>query len=252
MKRTKREIMAGVECVSPKIIDHNTVEYKRINGDRVIRLHLTDIITFKTNGDVVLNSGGWQTVTTKDRMNKFLPRYWSIYQKSNFWFLMYALYTRDDPENKTRVDYVYQDGITILGTGGVSGAGEDRKKLDKRLKQIKVYVDGFMKKLVARKLPQPSNGDCWYCLFKDKDGKTWGDMGDRSYHMLQHFEDKYYVPSLLMNAIKEIPISDAAKSAIGYWLKYHEERCESFESVGKEQTRKSLTRYLKRRLGMAA
>ena len=248
MRRTKAEIMAGVECVSSKIIDHNTVESMRINGDRVIRLHLTDIITFKPSGDIRLDSRGWQTVTTKERMNKFLPKGWGIYQEKNIWYLSKGEYW-SDPDRKR---WVYQNGITILGTGGVSGAGPDRKKLNKRLKQIKVYVDGFMKKLVARELDQPGGGDCWFCLLKDKDGKTWGDMGDRSDHILEHFHDEYYVPSLLMNAIKEIPVSQVAESCVGYWFKYHDHAYGSFEDVGKEQVRKSLTRYLKRRLGMAA
>ena len=56
-KRSKSEIMAGVESVSSKIIDNNTVEYYRENGDRVIRLHLTDVVTFKSNGDIILDSG---------------------------------------------------------------------------------------------------------------------------------------------------------------------------------------------------
>jgi len=239
--------MAGVESTSSKIVDHNTVGYRRINGDRVIRLHLTDIMTFKANGDIVLNSGGWQTVTTKERMNKYLPFGWNLTQSKNVWCLGKGCW--NDPERK---EYVYQDGITILSTGGVKGAGENRKELDKRLKQIKKYVDGYMKQLLTRKLPQPGNGDCWYCLFKDKDGRTWGDLGNKSSHIIEHFKDKYYVPSLLMNAIKEIPISDAASSSVGYWLKYHDQECKWFEDIGKEQVRKSLTRYLKRRLGMAA
>jgi len=247
MRRTKTEIMAGVECVSSRIIDHNTVEYIRMDGSRVIRLHLTDIITFKPNGDIVLNSGGWQTVTTKERMNKFLPGGWYLTQSKNVWYLSHGRWHSPD-----RVEFVYQDGITILGTGGVSGAGEDRKLLDKRLKQIKVYVDGFMKKLVARKLPQPSNGDCWYCLFKDKDGKAWGDMGDKSGHILEHFKDKYYVPSLLMNAMEEFGVSQMDKHCVGYWLKYYNDRIESMEDWAGKNIRKVLTRYLKRRLGMAA
>uniref|UniRef100_A0A6M3LK84 Uncharacterized protein n=1 Tax=viral metagenome TaxID=1070528 RepID=A0A6M3LK84_9ZZZZ len=242
MRQTKREIMTGVEYVKSKLVDHNTVEYHCIDGTKVIRLHRTDILVFKPNGDVVLNSGGWQTVVTKERMNGFLPKGWGIYQEKNVWYLSKGEYW-SDPDRKS---WVYQDGITILGTGGVSGASKDRKKLDKRLKDIRVYVDGFMKKLVARELPQPGNGDCWFCLFKDKDGRT------RSDHILEHFKDKYYVPSLLMNAIAEIPVSQTSKSSIGYWFKVHDQECTWFEDISKEQVKKSLTRYLKRRLGMAA
>jgi len=248
MKQTKREIMAGVECVSSKIVDNNTVEYKRIDGARVIRLHRTDILVFKPSGDVALNSGGRQTVTTKERMNKFLPKGWGIYQEKNVWYLSKGEYW-SDPDRKS---WVYQDGITILSAGGASGAGKDRKKLDKRLKRIKAYVDGFIKKLAARELEQPGDGDCWYCLFEDKYDRTWGDIGDRSHHILGHFKDKYYVPSLLMNAIKELPVSRITESCIGYWFKRHDQTCRSFENIGKKQVRKSLTRYLKRRLGMAA
>jgi len=68
-RRTKRQIMAGVNCTSSSIVDHNTVEYERENGDRVIRLHLTDIVTFRPDGTIMLNSGGWKTITTKTRMN---------------------------------------------------------------------------------------------------------------------------------------------------------------------------------------
>ena len=247
MRQTKREIMIGVACFTSKLVDHNTVEYHCIDGTRVIRLHRIDILVFKPNGDVVLNSDGWQTVTTKERMNKFLPKDWGIYQKKNVWYLSKGEYW-SDPDRKS---WVYQDGITILGTGGVSGASKDRKELDKRLKQIKVYVDGFMKKLVARELKQPGNGDCWFCLFKDKDGRTWGDHSGND-HILNHFRQKYYVPSLLVNAVKEIPVSQATNSSIGYWFNIYNETCDMFERIGKEQVRKSLTRYLKRRLGMAA
>jgi len=248
MRQTKREIMTGVEYVKSKLVDHNTVEYHCIDGTKVIRLHRTDILVFKLNGDVVLNSGGWQTVVTKERMNKFLPKGWGIYQEKNVWYLSKREYW-SDPDRKS---WVYQDGITILGTGGVVGSSKDRKKLDKRLKDIKVYVDGFMKKLVARKLPQPGNGDCWFCLFKNKDGKTLGDMDDRSHHILEHFKEKYYVPSLLFNAITEFPVSRIVASSVGYWVRHHDKYVAWFDEEAKQAVRKSLTRYLKRRLGMAA
>jgi hypothetical protein len=39
-------------------------------GDRIaIRLHNTDIVSFFPNGDTEFNSGGWRTMTTKDRMH---------------------------------------------------------------------------------------------------------------------------------------------------------------------------------------
>lgn len=51
-----------------------------------IRLHDTDILTFESD-HVTLNSGGWKTVTTKARMNQYLPTEVYINQKDYEWFV---------------------------------------------------------------------------------------------------------------------------------------------------------------------
>lgn len=62
--------------------------YARMDGDTVvIRLHATDIARLAPDGTVTLNSGGWQTVTTKGRMNGCLPTYMGICQKNHAWTL---------------------------------------------------------------------------------------------------------------------------------------------------------------------
>jgi len=114
MKENKSEIMRGIESVKSKIVANNTIEYYRENGDRVIRLHHTDIITFKVNGDIVLNSGGWLTSTTKGRMNAFLPPHVkTIYQNRGSWFI----------DGK-----IFKDGLTIHPDGTMEGYEEDEKK----------------------------------------------------------------------------------------------------------------------------
>ena len=49
--------------------------------------HNTCVVTFYHNGDVMLNTGGWQTNTTKERMNMCLPSYWFVFQKNWTWYL---------------------------------------------------------------------------------------------------------------------------------------------------------------------
>ena len=241
MRKTKREIMDGVESIKSRLIDNNTVEYYRADGSKVIRLHLTDIITFNPDGSCTLNSGGWQTVTTKDRINKFSPC--RVFQDKSVWYI--NLNGSWDRENWIP----YADGITIHPDGSVKGQGEDPRELIKLQKQIDRYVKGFMVKLEARKIEQPSGGDCWGCYFKDE--KTGREvMG--SDHILDHFKEKYYVPSLLFNAIKQISVSQVAMHYIGYSTKMHDEPLTWAEDVAKSQVSKSLKRYLKRRLGMAA
>lgn len=38
-----------------------------------MRLHETAIVTYHANGDVTLNTGGWKTSTTRERMRAFFP-----------------------------------------------------------------------------------------------------------------------------------------------------------------------------------
>jgi len=57
-----------------KRIANNTLEIQYPDGSTAYRLHNTDIVTYKPNGDIVLNTGGWNTVTTRARMNSYLPQ----------------------------------------------------------------------------------------------------------------------------------------------------------------------------------
>ena len=68
-------------------IGHNTVARHR--GDLiVVRLHYTDIVQLRPNGAMNLNPGGFHTVTTKERINQFLPPTVGLTQKDWDWFLV--------------------------------------------------------------------------------------------------------------------------------------------------------------------
>jgi hypothetical protein len=55
-------------------------------GDHVaIRLHNTDVVEVYPDGTYVLDSGGWHTVTTKQRINEYSPA--NVYQKDWNWYL---------------------------------------------------------------------------------------------------------------------------------------------------------------------
>jgi len=66
-----------------------------------LRLHNTDIVTAFPNGTLRLNTGGWRTVTTKARMNQWLP-FGNVYQKDYEWWL--TLNGRH---------YLYHDGVVL-------------------------------------------------------------------------------------------------------------------------------------------
>ena len=58
-----------------------------------LKLHNTNILTWYYDGMVRLNSGGWKTVTTKARMNEYLPYGWRVFQQNYVW----GLYRHEHP-----------------------------------------------------------------------------------------------------------------------------------------------------------
>jgi hypothetical protein len=42
-------------------------------------VHTHDVLTFYPDGSVSINAGGWETVTTKERINSYLPGDWRVY-----------------------------------------------------------------------------------------------------------------------------------------------------------------------------
>ena len=79
-------IQGGQPNKTTRKLGNNT--YGRIEGDSVaIRLHSTDVVTFTTDNKVILDTGGWSTVTTKARMNQYLPTGYGVYQHDYEWFI---------------------------------------------------------------------------------------------------------------------------------------------------------------------
>lgn len=67
----------------------------------------TAVVTFKPDGAVVLNSGGWETATTKSRINQYIPDPWRVWQEDWTW---YVGDPRSDEEQQ-----VFFDGCVVRG-----------------------------------------------------------------------------------------------------------------------------------------
>lgn len=70
-----------------------------------ITLHQTKIVKFYPDGSIVLNNGGWETVTTKDRLNDILLTN-SIYTRDGSWIISVG-----------GTDHCYHNGMTIYPDG---------------------------------------------------------------------------------------------------------------------------------------
>ena len=117
MKETKKQILEGLEdlILKAKRMDNNTYEVHYKNRDLAIRLHHTDIITKKPNGDVVLDSGGWRTPTTKDRISKHSG--FRIMQRNHVWYI--GKERQWDIKSPSFSMIEFYDGITFNKKGKV-------------------------------------------------------------------------------------------------------------------------------------
>jgi hypothetical protein len=112
-RETIEQIMRGVAFTGkPKKMANNTVCYFRPNGEQVWRLHHTDVVVKTAEGFYVLNSGGWKTSTTRDRINTFAPV--RLYQRQHEWYLAGRT---DDGALDFDAAIPFVDGMTVNAHG---------------------------------------------------------------------------------------------------------------------------------------
>ena len=75
LKATPKNYAEALEVLNGKSsmrLGNNTYLENHENGVIAVRLHNTNIVVFYAHGRAELYSGGYQTVTTKERMNQFI------------------------------------------------------------------------------------------------------------------------------------------------------------------------------------
>ena len=221
----------------------NTMERPIANNTRIIqitdhtigvKLHNTMIVKYHENdhldcidyGDLIeFNTGGWKTVTTKERMNRFAPI--SIWSERHVWYISGRFNWDWKKSNETpvyhfqeRVFYRPNDSTFHVKENGqlvqlkpYSKAKEKAKR--KQLKTIDTFIKNYVNKLMNGEIGAPSNGDCFMCQGESnsemaekmfvgelKDGQLETKQGIHPDHLLSHIKEKYYVPSMLWSAIR--------------------------------------------------
>lgn len=185
--------------VSSKKVANNTLHHILENGDEVYQLHDTEIVRIKPDGTVRLNSEGWRTSTTKNRIND-LQNLVSVYQESSIWYIHRG-------DWKTGETVPYFDGIEIhpdkpLPTDGITEV-QRTKLLNKKIRR---YVAALRKRLENGPALKPERGDCMYCsLIEVESKKPLGDcIRDQtdSNHLMSHLDELYLMGSLCLNACK--------------------------------------------------
>ena len=99
---TYRSLMEALKTRQTKKLLNHTYAVRRDLGKIAVRLHNTDVLTFHPNGDVQINSGGWRTVTTKSRLNRYLPSPLRVSAKKFVWYLF---------DGKKEIEF--EDGLVL-------------------------------------------------------------------------------------------------------------------------------------------
>ncbi len=111
-------------CKESRKLQNNTYAKRRCSGQIAIQLHATDILAFHLNGQIEVNTGGWDTVTTRSRMNDYLPGPWRVGgHRGNT--LLYKMY----PQAWTAVAVIDRH-LSIEQNGTITGGGDVKALLD--------------------------------------------------------------------------------------------------------------------------
>jgi len=233
-----------------KIIANNTILHTTEDGGIAVQLHATDVITFYPDGSVIYNTGGWNTVTTRERMNTFGSReVWVCQQKG----IPHALLTGEEKGIPFRETFsLSTDHKSIISDMN----GSAIKKHKNLLKKINQYTNRFVEKILKKEVPPPSSGDCLYCQFREvKMNVSLGESTKNKEHILSHLDEAYYVPSLFVRAIEKYPLSMISNTILSMlWNpeddQYSQNFIDKMSDVFTQQARSSLKKYLKEQLGV--
>lgn len=196
---------------SRKICGNNTYVERR-GEDIAIRLHQTDIITFLKAASplIVLSTGGWHSLITKQRLEQFLPAPLAVMSFKGQWRISFGgdRWARNRAE--TRNSVIFTDGLRLIWNGvgwealnAVTPEQEKQtddasRKLDKA---VKTYVAKLMDKVPdwAKELRETqtlkTSSDPWCCLM----GIGAGDTD----HLWLHLQEHYVFPTIIVRAFED-------------------------------------------------
>ena len=105
MKATPKSYEECKNLLNGKVqmkLGNNTILRHSVQaGAFAIVLYNTEVVRFYVDGTIQIQNGGHQSVTTKDRINQFIPR-GHVFQRNYNWY-----YHHDGK------DFQFQNGMTI-------------------------------------------------------------------------------------------------------------------------------------------
>lgn len=211
--RRKADLLAGISkpVASSKLLKRSTLKVNYEDGSIAIRYHDTDVLTWNVDGSITLDSGGFYTHTTKERINEFSSLTGlSVYQEKSIWYVSIR---------GTGEVLDFYDGITFQkGKNGLKLVGKAKPVDTKELARLKRRIAKFVKLVDSNDTIYPEAGDCWGCMIFNSDDCLEG-----------HLDEGYLHGTLIVKALREagysdeqlpfvIRIKDAVKRALRKYL----------------------------------
>src|SRR5882672_10787631 len=134
--------------VQSKILERNTRAYRGVNARGnptiTVRLHDTDILTFLPPvygmQDFKVNTGGWRTMTTMDRLNKYVPEGVQFDSERGFWVMRMRGWI---PADYWPVEDGMNINLHILESGAlILNANIDPDMVENRIKSHHEFING--------------------------------------------------------------------------------------------------------------
>lgn len=158
---TYKELDAKLQgrCKHRRKLGNNTYAVRRLSTSHLwgglgeitasidILYHSTYILSFHSDGDITVDIGRWYTITTKQRLNKYLPDYYGVFSRQGTWFVYYG--GRSDPLA------VFTNGMTIHENGRISGAQTFAEWIAERVEAVhKARSEGAKRAAATRRIAQ--------------------------------------------------------------------------------------------------
>lgn len=235
-RKTKRQMLQDINADHPGAViafakkdpsKRNTIKYGIRDGDFIdqyLRYQDTDIIRWCTDGSIVLNTGGWRTVTTKARYNEHLDGI-QVYQARGIWYVTAGR----NSDSASTIEFY--DGMVINPDGSIIDTGSVESD---RVKDYTKRIAKYCKLITEDTIVPPENGDCWVCMMFEKDGSK-SDVD----HLESHMDEGYMHGSILVNAMRAAGYRDE-----GIGMLFHSKNVDAF--------RRAMRRFLKSRFNIAS
>lgn len=211
-----------------KIANHTYVErggHSTGRGDQIavgeigIVYHETAVVVYTRDGRVRLNTGGWLTTSTRDRINRFTHGELRLTSANARWIVIYAR----DPEGHywSGPSVPFEDGMEFVdlsaGLGEVTFAlatpAHDTSDEDRHNTMVKRLVRRYIKAIVDGSIV-PTEHSCAMCLWTDEPTMTGpycttssipsvGDKMADPQHLIDHMLDGVLPASLLLHSQRE-------------------------------------------------